>query len=100
MQTPGFLWLYLVIAFGCLVLLAVAIRVNFQFVKAVQDSCTCHKSSKKDPGRSDKDPKKRMPRFETTKIWGYIGIGSLATLLILLCVALVTEVTDVPVTTS
>ena len=88
MKTPGLLWLYLVIAFACLVLLTVVIRVNFQFVNAVRASCTCPKSSKK-------DPKKQTPRFEATKMWGYIGIGSLATLLILIFVALITEVRDV-----
>ena len=86
MKTPGLLWLYLVIAFGCLVLLSVVIRVNFEFVNAVESSCTCHEK---------KEPKTRKPRFEATKIWGYIGLGSLGTLLILIFIALITEVRDV-----
>ena len=85
MQTPGYLWLYLVIAFGCLVLLTVALRVNFNFIKNVQASCQC----------STRVPNKQRPRFKATRIWGYIGLGSLLTLLILIFVALITEVTDV-----
>ena len=87
MKTPGLLWLYLVIAFACVIVLSILIRVNFQFVNAVQESCTCPKSSKKQPGR-------RVPRFQATKTWGYIGMGAVATLLILIFIAVATEVTD------
>lgn len=82
METPGYLWLYLVLAFGCLVALTITMRVNFTFIKNVQASCQC----------STRVPKKQRPRFKATKVWGYVGWGAIFTLLILIFVALIAEV--------
>lgn len=94
MKTPGLLWLYLVLGFGCLVLLSIMIRANFQFINSVENYCT----SKKDSKEQQSLRSSRAPRFKTTKVWGYIGIGALITLLILIFVALATEVNDIPCT--
>lgn len=78
MKTPQLLWLYLVFAFGCLILLVITVRSNLEFIKKVKANKQC----------------KNIPKQKTTEIWNYIGIGALSILLILLFVALGTEVRD------
>jgi Ca2+/H+ antiporter len=78
MRTPRFLWLYLVLAFACLILLTVTIRTNLEFIHKVKAQGQC----------------KSLPKHKTAEIWNYVGVGTLVILLILIFVALAAEIQD------
>ncbi len=83
MNSPKLLWFYLVLAFGCIAILTITIRANFEFMDRVKKQC-----------RDNVKQSQKPPKYKSTYIWNCIGAVCIGFMLLLIVIALYAEVHD------